>query len=75
MDKIKVNADEVVRAKAYINSVNNIGILNIECINDAGELIPLPTGQQYYTAEEWKFTGLNCSDFVNEVLYWDGVSD
>jgi hypothetical protein len=55
-----VNVDEVIRLKERIKKINNLEIDKIMFVDDDGFKIEVKEKD----IEEWKFSGLNISDFV-----------
>lgn len=57
--KIQVNYQNVLRLKEELRSINKHGLENIEWVDDAGRVIR-PSS---VALEEFRFTGLNTTDF------------
>ena len=55
-----VNVDEVIRLKERLKKINNLEIDKIMFVDDDGFKIEVKEKD----IEEWKFSGLNISDFV-----------
>lgn len=56
-----VNVDEVVRLKERLKRINDLEIDKVMFVNDEGFKI---LGISEKDIQDWKFSGLNISDFV-----------
>ena len=57
---MKINIEDILAAQTIRNQINKVDIKDIEWYLD-GEKISIPDE----TLEEWRFTGLSNTDFVN----------
>lgn len=63
-DKIKIDIEIILAARKILKDINNLSIDNIEWYKDA-KLLDITSE----CLDEWKFTGLNITDFIEYEFY------
>lgn len=69
-DRLQIRVSEILQLKNRLREINNNEISNIDFLDDNG----LPIQIEKKNIDDWKFTGLNITDFIDSNFYIDGFT-
>jgi hypothetical protein len=70
-DRFQIRVSEILKLKNRLREINNNEISNIDFLDENG--LPIQIDQK--NIDDWKFTGLNITDFIDSNFYIDGFSE
>jgi hypothetical protein len=69
-DRFQVHISEIIKLKERLREINDNDIDNIDFLDDNG----LPIKIEQRNIQDWKFTGLNITDFIDCEFYLTGFT-
>ena len=69
--RFQIRVSEIVQLKNRLREINDNEISNIDFLDESG----LPIQIEQKNIDDWKFTGLNITDFIDSNFYIDGFSE
>jgi hypothetical protein len=69
--RFQIRVSEILQLKNRLREINDNEIRNIDFLDESG----LPIQIDEKNIEDWKFTGLNITDFIDSNFYIDGFSE
>jgi len=69
--RFQIRVSEIKQIKNRLREINDNDISNIDFLDDNG----LPIQIEQKNIDDWKFTGLNITDFINSNFYIDGFTE
>ncbi len=69
-ERFKIHLSEIKEIKRRLKEINDNEISNIDFLDDDG--IPIYIKQK--NIDDWKFTGLNITDFIDTNFYIEGFN-
>ena len=70
-DRLQIHVSEIKQLKNRLREINDNEIMNIDFLDDNGLLIKIDEKK----IADWKFTGLNITDFIESDFYITGFTD
>ena len=70
-DRFQIRVSEILQLKNRLREINDNEISNIDFLDENG----LPIQIEQKNIDDWKFTGLNITDFIDSNFYIDGFSE
>ena len=70
-DRFQIRVSEILQLKNRLREINDNEISNIDFLDESG----LPIQIEQKNIDDWKFTGLNITDFIDSNFYIDGFSE
>ena len=68
--RFQVKVTEIIELKKRIREINDNEINNIDFLDNEG--LPIHVNQKFI--DDWKFTGLNITDFIDSGFYLEGFT-
>jgi hypothetical protein len=69
--RFQIRVSEILQLKSRLREINHNEISNIDFLDENG----LPIQIDKKNIDDWKFTGLNITDFIDSNFYIDGFSE
>ena len=69
--RFQIRVSEILQLKNRLREINDNEISNIDFLDESG----LPIQIEQKNIDDWKFTGLNITDFIDSNFYIDGFSE
>ena len=69
--RFQIRVSEIKQLKNRLREINDNDISNIDLLDDNG----LPIQIEQKNIDDWKFTGLNITDFIDSNFYIDGFTE
>ena len=66
--RFQIRVSEILKLKNRLREINDNEISNIDFLDENG--LPIQIDQK--NIDDWKFTGLNITDFIDSNFYIDG---
>ena len=66
--RFQIRVSEILKIKNRLREINDNEISNIDFLDENG--LPIQIDQK--NIDDWKFTGLNITDFIDSNFYIDG---
>lgn len=70
-DRFQIRVSEIKQLKNRLREINNNEIRNVDFLDDNGQ--PIKIDEE--NIDDWKFTGLNITDFIDSDFYITGFTE